>query len=181
MHQVEIAMTARHANTFRVTQRAILYPIQALAQAAHRMLRVPQALQFAMQFVSCGYLLLPQVFTERFHLLQGIDARAQLARRLSNQEVLGSVALPQNVIPLAEVQRSQRLTHPVYLAPVMHQVEITMTARDANTFRVTQRAILYPIQAFAQAAHRMLRVPQALQFAMQFVSCGYLLLPQVFT
>src|ERR1039458_10797111 len=98
-------MTARHANTFRVTQRAILYPIQALAQAAHRMLRVPQALQFAMQFVSCGYLLLPQVLTLRFHLLQGIDPSAQLARRLSDQEVLGSVALPQNVIPRSEERR----------------------------------------------------------------------------
>src|ERR1035441_72447 len=30
-----------------------------------------------------------------------------VSRRLSDQEVLGSVALPQNVIPLAEVQRSQ--------------------------------------------------------------------------
>src|ERR1017187_1710756 len=100
-------MTARHANTFRVTQRAILYPIQAFVQAAHRMLRVSQALQFAMQFVSCGYLLLPQLLPSGFHLLQGIDPSAQLARRLSDQEVLGSVALPQNVIPLAEVQRSQ--------------------------------------------------------------------------
>src|ERR1035441_5285296 len=107
-------MAARHANTFRVTQRAILYPIQALAQPDHRTLRVTKPLQFATQFVSCGYLPLPEAPTLQSLPLQVIVARAQLARRLSDQEVLGSLALPQNVIPLPEVQRSQRLTHPVY-------------------------------------------------------------------
>src|ERR1035441_4251471 len=70
----------------------------------------------------------------------------------SSDLVSESVTLPQNVIALAEVQRSQRLAHAVSLTPEFHQVEIPVSTHRIRLTTVADS--LYPVQPLCKTAQR---------------------------